>query len=290
MKVYHYHEDGSYAGCSDADTLPGRRHLPDSDLSKYLIPANCTLVEPPVTKDGEIAYWKNTKWRICTDYSSMPVWVKETGEKIDIGYVYYDKDGVRIFPPAITDPLDDRLTTIEPPAIDSTQALKWEKTKWAVYPDYKKIAVYRKYDNSIVNLGEEVWEDGFKVHPPELGQPLHDSLSLTPVEPSREYKESLINTERNRRMNLNFMFEGVEYQSSGRIADALGALVNDDDTIQWIAANNDFITMDKATFQRFYKTWVDIRTNMILKARFIKNLKHLPEDYTDDKYWIADDR
>ena len=70
MEVYHYDAvDGAYAGVSEAAVLPLREHLPDNEITKYLVPANAIVdPPPPEAPDGHAARWNGTSWEIAEDH------------------------------------------------------------------------------------------------------------------------------------------------------------------------------------------------------------------------------
>lgn len=55
MKIYNYDINGIYTNSSDADESPLEPGI-------YLIPANATTVEPPITTDNEVAIFDGQSW------------------------------------------------------------------------------------------------------------------------------------------------------------------------------------------------------------------------------------
>lgn len=60
MVIYHYSDDGVYAGATEARENPKRP-------GEYLIPAKATLTPPPATRSGEIAIYANNSWSVIVD-------------------------------------------------------------------------------------------------------------------------------------------------------------------------------------------------------------------------------
>jgi hypothetical protein len=113
-----------------------------------------------------------------------------------------------------------------------------------------------------------------------------------------------INQERDRRISLNFEFEGKMYQrdpiSAARIANAgniaIGSIMqgatigdyywhNGDTPFVWISADNSVTQMDAHTVFRLSRAAMVKEEEIIFAAKELKNNDYIPSDFTDDKYW-----
>ena len=113
-----------------------------------------------------------------------------------------------------------------------------------------------------------------------------------------------VNTERDRRIDAGFTFEGKLYQSGpsdreniagiGTFALAAisnGAQVGDlrwkDSTkdFGWIASDNTITPMDAQTAWAFSQAGAAYKEKLIFMARNLKNMDPIHLDYADDKYW-----
>ncbi len=120
----------------------------------------------------------------------------------------------------------------------------------------------------------------------------------------RAMMERRVDIERDRRIDSEFTFNGVVYQSrsedrenlSGAATSALAAMVNGaqpgdlrwhggDSDFEWIAADNSTIPMDAQTMFTLGKTALAHKSGHIFAARALKNADPIPEDYADDKHW-----
>ena len=98
MLVHNYDpETGEFMAAEAALILPGREEMPDSDLSKFQIPAHCTLDPPPAVQDGEVALWDGSAWNVTMDCRGQtwyggpenrdPIVVETLGNPQDNGYL-----------------------------------------------------------------------------------------------------------------------------------------------------------------------------------------------------------
>lgn len=120
-------------------------------------------------------------------------------------------------------------------------------------------------------------------------------------------RESLIRDikqERDRRLPLDFGFQGVMYQrdpeSIARISGAgtlaLGAMVNGtqvgdlfwhgrETPFAWIASDDSLVTMDAQTCFAFGQAAAARETEIVFAAKALREMDPIPTDFTDDKYW-----
>ena len=115
-------------------------------------------------------------------------------------------------------------------------------------------------------------------------------LAERPVPHEPGVPASAVDTERDRRIDAGFEFEGVRYQSRAtdreNIAGAvLIAMADPAYTTGWIAADNSVVEMDAPTLLRFGRTAADHKQALIFAARQLKDMQPIPQDYTDDKWW-----
>jgi hypothetical protein len=113
-----------------------------------------------------------------------------------------------------------------------------------------------------------------------------------------------VNSERDRRINIGFTFNGVVYDSddkareniAGAATAALGGIIagkqdgdfrwsNDYSDFEWIAQNNSFVPMDAQTTFAFGQAAMKHKQDLIMAARAIKDIGPIPEDYKDDIHW-----
>lgn len=115
---------------------------------------------------------------------------------------------------------------------------------------------------------------------------------------------SLIDLERDKRIDGGFEFQGVRYQSrpqdreniAGAAVAALaaisaGAAAGDyrwhgaDSGFQWIAEDNTLYLMDAQTMFAFGQAAMAHKQSMIFAARALKDIAEFPADYAHDQYW-----
>ncbi len=71
--VYHYDENGTYCGASEACRSPLQDEV-------YLIPAMATDVMPPATGKNECPVWENGKWTVKSDFRGIVYWLDDGSE------------------------------------------------------------------------------------------------------------------------------------------------------------------------------------------------------------------
>jgi len=120
-------------------------------------------------------------------------------------------------------------------------------------------------------------------------------------------RESLIRDikqERDRRLPLDFDFQGVMYQrdpeSVARISGAgtlaLGAMVNGaqvgdlfwhgrETPFAWIASDDSIVTMDAQTCFAFGQAAAARETEIVFAAKALREMGPIPSDFTEDTYW-----
>lgn len=89
---------------------------PDPIDGGFLLPGSSTFLEPPITKEKEVAVLKNGKWKIKEDHRDEIYWDKDTKEEqkiIDIGQVK-----------------DENWTELQP----ISDRCIWKKDKWIELP------------------------------------------------------------------------------------------------------------------------------------------------------------
>ena len=87
---YSYNSEGNaYLGKYPALKNPRRQ-------SEYLLPSMATFVEPPETKEKEIAIWNGSSWDVKPDFRGETQINIETRETSKIDYVGNVKDGFQI--------------------------------------------------------------------------------------------------------------------------------------------------------------------------------------------------
>lgn len=115
-----------------------------------------------------------------------------------------------------------------------------------------------------------------------------------------------VNTERDRRISSNFLFNDVEFQSrpedrenvAGATTWASLALIGGaqpgdyrwhggEDDFGWIAADNSIVKMDAPSMIDFGKALGAWKSAHIFAARALKDLKEVPAEFANDKYWPA---
>jgi hypothetical protein len=113
-----------------------------------------------------------------------------------------------------------------------------------------------------------------------------------------------VNVERDRRIDGQFTFNGVAYQSrpqdrenmAGAATSALAAIVNGaqagdlrwhggTEDFVWIAADNSTVAMDAQTMFALGQAAMAHKQDHIFAARAIKDMATIPADYTNDQYW-----
>ena len=114
----------------------------------------------------------------------------------------------------------------------------------------------------------------------------------------------LIKAERDRRLELDFTFQGVQFQRdesavrriNGAGTLALAAIVGGAKAgnlrwhggasdFVWIASDNSLVPMDAQTVMAFGGAAAGRETALLFAAKAIRAMDPIPSDYTDDKYW-----
>jgi len=115
---------------------------------------------------------------------------------------------------------------------------------------------------------------------------------------------SFVNTERDRRISVGFMFAGHLFQSdvasqkriNGAVTLAIlavGAGAQPGDLrwhggledFAWLAADNAIVPMDAQTVIAFGKDAGSWEASHVFAARALKDMQPIPRDFTDNKYW-----
>lgn len=115
---------------------------------------------------------------------------------------------------------------------------------------------------------------------------------------------ALVDVERDRRIDAGFTFKGVLYQSRatdrenitgaaqlGFMAIVGGAQPGDyrwassTADFKWIADDNSASAMDAQTVVDFGKAAAAQKQALIFAARALKDMKPIPDDFADDKWW-----
>ena len=113
-----------------------------------------------------------------------------------------------------------------------------------------------------------------------------------------------VNRERDRRLALDFTFGGKSFQRdasaikriTGAYSMALAAIVGGavagdlrwhggDSDFSWIASDNSLVTMDAQTVIAFGNACAAIEEDLVIKARAIKDLDPIPDDFAADAWW-----
>lgn len=135
------------------------------------------------------------------------------------------------------------------------------------------------------------------------------------VGPDETYSEELpeltplitseaVDRERDRRIDSGIEFQGVMFQSRatdreniagaaqlGFMAVVAGAKAGDlrwsnpEQDFTWIASDNRPVPMDAQTVVAFGKELAERKQALIFAARQLKDMKEIPADFTDDKWW-----
>lgn len=115
---------------------------------------------------------------------------------------------------------------------------------------------------------------------------------------------TLVDAERDRRIDAGFAFNGKQYQTRQTDRESIagaaqiafmaimgGAEAGDlrwadpDNDYVWIAMDNTLTPMDAQTVVEFGKAAAARKTQLIYAARELKNQTPVPADYADDKWW-----
>lgn len=104
-------------------------------------------------------------------------------------------------------------------------------------------------------------------------------------------RSALVNAERDRRINQGFLFNGVRFQSRADDRENIKgavmiAMYDPTYSSDWIAEDNSTVHMDASTLFAFGRTAAEHKQHLIFKARQIKDMNPIPEDFADDKWWV----
>lgn len=113
-----------------------------------------------------------------------------------------------------------------------------------------------------------------------------------------------VDTERDRRIDAGIDFQGVQFQSRatdreniagaaqlGFMAIFAGAKAGDlrwsdpDQDFTWIASDNSLVPMDAPTVVALGKAAAERKQALIFAARQLKDMKQVPADFADDRWW-----
>lgn len=133
---------------------------------------------------------------------------------------------------------------------------------------------------------------------------LYEVLGYTRVAIPQVISRDDVNAERDRRLPLDFEFDGKMYQrdpkSIARISGAgtlalaaisAGAQPGDlfwhgrATPFAWIASDDTLTTMDAQTCFAFGQAAAAVETEIIFAAKTLREMDPIPPDYTDDSYW-----
>lgn len=121
--------------------------------------------------------------------------------------------------------------------------------------------------------------------------------------------EKDIRAERDRRLNLDFEFQGKTYQRDGKslrritgastlagFAVAVGSPVGNllwhspEDGVSefgWIASDDSITPMDAQTCFAFGQAAAAVESNLVFAAKYLREMDPIPADIADDKHWPA---
>ena len=98
--VYEYDEAGLYTGETTAEPSPREKDV-------WLIPANATELEPPVTGEHECAVFRNGRWSVRYDYRGTTYWLPDGTEHT------ITETGMIVPEGALTEPPAPQLETVK---------------------------------------------------------------------------------------------------------------------------------------------------------------------------------
>ena len=121
---------------------------------------------------------------------------------------------------------------------------------------------------------------------------------------ARPVTADMVDRERDRRLVLDFTFNGVVFQRdaaavkriNGAGTLALAAIIGgaqpgdlrwhgEDTDFAWIAKDNSLVTMDAQTTLAFGQAAAKVETLLVFAAKALKAMDPIPADYRDDAYW-----
>lgn len=197
--------------------------------------------------------------------------------------------GVTLLALSLANNSDERMVNLATVALKSQDVV----TRTAVLEEYAVPFSVRQL----------IEDEAFAPVEPRGVETFEGDLSLD-AEVSREILKHKVDAERDRRIDGEFTFNDVVYQSrpedrenlSGAATSALAAMVNgaqpgdlrwhgEDTDFEWIAADNSTVPMDAQTMFTLGQTALSHKSSHIFAARALKNADPIPEDYADDKHW-----
>lgn len=160
-------------------------------------------------------------------------------------------------------------------------------------------------NNTVTNIAEAsvpLGENWIETENAKKGD-IWDGEAFTPPAPPAPTAAD-VNAERDRRLPLDFEFNGKMYQRdavsiariSGAGALALGAIVQGaqpgnllwhgrDTPFVWIASDDSLTTMDAQTCFAFGAAAAAVETEIIFAAKALRGLDPIPANFADDEYW-----
>jgi len=134
---------------------------------------------------------------------------------------------------------------------------------------------------------------------------LNGEWIIPPIPPASPPTTADVNAERQRRLALDFSFNGKLFQrdpvSIARISGAgvlaLGAIVGgaqvgnmrwqgETSDFGWIASDNSVVTMDAQTMFAFGQAAANVESTLVFAARALRAMDPIPTDYaTNDDHW-----
>lgn len=133
-----------------------------------------------------------------------------------------------------------------------------------------------------------------------------DDEMFSETEPPRVpvVTSEMVDAERDRRIDAGVEFQGLMFQSRatdreniagaaqlGFMAVVAGAESGDlrwsnpGQDFAWIASDNSLVPMDAQTVVAFGRAAAERKQALIFAGRQLKDMKPIPVDYTDDKWW-----
>ncbi|HBB81926.1 MAG TPA: hypothetical protein DC031_01315 [Sulfitobacter sp.] len=133
---------------------------------------------------------------------------------------------------------------------------------------------------------------------------LYDGETFTPP-PDPDPTADDVNAERDRRLELDFAFNGVIFQRdekslkriSGASTQALGAMMDGaqpgdlhwhgdpEKPFGWIARDNSVMQMDAQTMFAFGTAAAAVESRLVFAAKTLREMSPIPDDFAADHYW-----
>lgn len=98
MQIYLFDHQGVYRGQQEARLSPARLQNPDGSPN-YLLPANATTVQPPLTAEGQVAVFDGQAWRVESDRRGQVAYAITDGNPSVIQTVGAMPEGLTLTPP-----------------------------------------------------------------------------------------------------------------------------------------------------------------------------------------------